>query len=173
MASTLRTVVHAIVGTVLFLLPLATVSAQHRQLIGMVRDETGAALPGVLVELRTGHAAVVHTQTDEQGRYRLRHARAGSHGALVHPRQLRRGQATGHDRQRCTADRRRHAPRAQRRRDGHRQVHLHQPRRCAGPGAGSRRHRAVRQPGRRSPRASSRRVRSCGPAKYSRRCRAS
>ncbi len=69
MASTLRTVVHAILGTLLFLLPIATLSAQHRQLTGIVRDETGAALPGVLVELRGGSAAVVHTYTDERGRY--------------------------------------------------------------------------------------------------------
>jgi len=68
MASTLRTVAHGIFATLVFLLPLATVSAQRR-LTGIVRDETGAALPGVLVEVRSGPAAVVHTYTDDQGRY--------------------------------------------------------------------------------------------------------
>ncbi len=47
------------------------VTAQQSQLRGTVLDETGAALPGVRVELRTNAAAVRQTQTDERGRYRI------------------------------------------------------------------------------------------------------
>jgi outer membrane receptor protein involved in Fe transport len=57
-------------ATLMFLTAIP-VMAQQTQLGGTVLDETGAALPGVRVELRAGTAAVRQTQTDERGRYRI------------------------------------------------------------------------------------------------------
>jgi TonB dependent receptor/TonB-dependent Receptor Plug Domain/Carboxypeptidase regulatory-like domain len=44
--------------------------AAERQLSGTVRDDTGGALPGVVVELR-GRGVVRHTVTEDDGRYRI------------------------------------------------------------------------------------------------------
>jgi outer membrane receptor protein involved in Fe transport len=57
-------------GLLGFLLLAATGTAQAAELIGIVRDETGGALPGVSVELRTS-AGSQTTATDGQGRYRF------------------------------------------------------------------------------------------------------
>ena len=54
-----------------------SVASAQAPLTGTVRDETGAALPGVLVELRSGTAAVGQTQTNERGEYRLDGIRSG------------------------------------------------------------------------------------------------
>ena len=54
-----------------FVMLTAAVASAQAPLTGTVRDETGGALPGVLVELRSGTAAVGQTQTDERGEYRL------------------------------------------------------------------------------------------------------
>jgi len=54
------------------LLPLAAVgTAQAAELAGTVRDETGGALPGVSVEMRTTAGSPQTTTTDGQGRYRF------------------------------------------------------------------------------------------------------
>jgi outer membrane receptor protein involved in Fe transport len=49
----------------------AAVASAQAPLTGTVRDETGAALPGVLVELRTGTVGVGQANTNERGEYRL------------------------------------------------------------------------------------------------------
>ena len=54
-----------------FVIVAASVASAQAPLTGTVRDETGAALPGVLVEVRSGTAAVGQTQTNERGEYRL------------------------------------------------------------------------------------------------------
>ena len=54
-----------------------TASAQPAQLTGTVRDQTGAVLPGVLVELRSGTATARQTQSDERGQYRFAAVAAG------------------------------------------------------------------------------------------------
>ena len=60
-----------------FVLLTAAVASAQAPLTGTVRDETGAALPGVLVELRSGAAAVGQTTTNERGEYRLDGIRSG------------------------------------------------------------------------------------------------
>ena len=60
-----------------FVMLTASVASAQAPLTGTVRDETGAALPGVLVELRSGTAAVGQTQTNERGEYRLDGIRSG------------------------------------------------------------------------------------------------
>ena len=55
----------------------ASIASAQAPLTGTVRDETGAALPGVLVELRSGNAAVGETNTNERGEYRLDGMRSG------------------------------------------------------------------------------------------------
>ena len=55
----------------------ASVASAQAALTGTVRDETGAALPGVLVELRSGTAGVDETRTNERGEYRLDGIRSG------------------------------------------------------------------------------------------------
>ena len=59
-----------ICATACLLLTAIPVSAQTAHVSGTVLDETGAALPGVLVELRSG-AAARQTQSDDRGRYRI------------------------------------------------------------------------------------------------------
>jgi protocatechuate 3,4-dioxygenase beta subunit len=54
-----------------FLLLAAVGTAQAVELSGTVRDETGGALPGVSVELRTTAGSPQTTATDAQGRYRF------------------------------------------------------------------------------------------------------
>ena len=55
----------------------ASVASAQAPLTGTVRDETGAALPGVLVQLRSGTAGVDQTNTNERGEYRFDGTRAG------------------------------------------------------------------------------------------------
>ncbi len=57
--------IHILTGLRVAALLVCTASlsaAQQTLLTGTVRDETGAALPGVLVELRSGTAAVGSVQ---------------------------------------------------------------------------------------------------------------
>jgi outer membrane receptor protein involved in Fe transport len=61
----------AIRVAVLLLVTASSAAAQQARLTGTVRDETGAALPGVLVELRSATATVLHIQSDERGQYRF------------------------------------------------------------------------------------------------------
>ena len=58
-------------GAAVFVMLTAAVASAQAPLTGAVRDETGAALPGVLVELRSGTAGVGQTNTNERGEYRL------------------------------------------------------------------------------------------------------
>ena len=67
----LRSLVSGILSTALLFLPVATASAQQAPLTGIVRDETGAALPGVAVELRGTTGTARQTQSDTQGRYQF------------------------------------------------------------------------------------------------------
>ena len=76
----------------------ASIASAQAPLTGTVRDETGAALPGVLVEFRSGNAAVGQTNTNERGEYRLDGIRVRTVRAFLHARQLRDGPAPGHDR---------------------------------------------------------------------------
>jgi outer membrane receptor protein involved in Fe transport len=46
---------------------------------GTVRDQTGGALPGVTVELRTPHAASLAASTDASGRYRFEQVPSGKY----------------------------------------------------------------------------------------------
>ena len=55
----------------------ASAASAQAPLTGTVRDETGAALPGVLVELRSGTVGVGEAITDERGQYRLDGIRFG------------------------------------------------------------------------------------------------
>jgi outer membrane receptor protein involved in Fe transport len=55
----------------------ASVASAQAPLTGTVRDETGAALPGVLVELRSGRVVAGQTNTNERGEYRLDGIRPG------------------------------------------------------------------------------------------------
>ena len=72
MDMTPRFLIPAVLCAAAFMLLTAIpVTAQQSQLGGTVLDETGAALPGVRVELRTGAAALRQTETDERGRYRI------------------------------------------------------------------------------------------------------
>ena len=50
---------------------VASVAAQGVEVVGMVRDQTGDTLPGVLVELTTAAAPVRRVQTDARGGYRF------------------------------------------------------------------------------------------------------
>src|SRR5216110_2977595 len=54
-----------------FLLLAGVGTAQAAELAGTVRDETGGALPGVSVELRTTAGSPQTAATDGQGRYRF------------------------------------------------------------------------------------------------------
>jgi len=58
-------------GLLVLLLLAAGGTAQAAELAGTVRDETGAALPGVAVELRTAAGSAQTTATDGEGRYRF------------------------------------------------------------------------------------------------------
>src|SRR5437867_5057938 len=58
-------------GALVFLLLVAVGAAQAAEFAGTVRDETGGALPGVSVELRSGVGSSQTTATDGQGRYRF------------------------------------------------------------------------------------------------------
>jgi outer membrane receptor protein involved in Fe transport len=75
-------------------------SAQGPSVAGTVRDETGAALPGVLVDVRRGTAAVLHTQSDERGQYRfdaIAPGRAELSFTLINFATVRRSIAVGAD----------------------------------------------------------------------------
>jgi outer membrane receptor protein involved in Fe transport len=48
-----------------------TAFAQTSEVVGTVRDETGGALPGVIVELRAAGGTASHTETDTRGAYRF------------------------------------------------------------------------------------------------------
>src|SRR5437016_9352073 len=52
-------------------------TAQSARITGVVRDETGGALPGVSVELRNERELVSQAVTDTQGAYRLEHLAPG------------------------------------------------------------------------------------------------
>ncbi len=134
-------------GVLVLLLMAAVGTAQAAELAGTVRDETGGALPGVSVELRTTAGSPQTTATDGQGRYRFDVApRAVSRRVCV---AQFRDRSSGCRPARCRLARGRHPPsRPERRRHGHRQIHLHEPGRCGEPGAEPRRHCAVREPGR-------------------------
>ena len=84
-----------------FLLCTASLAAaQQARLSGTARDETGATLPGVLVELRSGTAAVQHTHSDERGQYRfdaIAPGRAELSFTLVNFATVRRSIAVGAD----------------------------------------------------------------------------
>jgi TonB dependent receptor/TonB-dependent Receptor Plug Domain/Carboxypeptidase regulatory-like domain len=58
-------------GVLVFLLMASAGTAQAAELAGTVRDETGGALPGVSVDLRTTAGSHQTTATDAQGRYRF------------------------------------------------------------------------------------------------------
>ncbi len=60
-----------------FVILAGSVASAQPLLTGRVRDETGAALPGVLVELRSGNTAVGQTNTNDRGEYRFDAARSG------------------------------------------------------------------------------------------------
>jgi hypothetical protein len=64
---------------VLATLPATIATAQTVTLSGLVRDETGGVLPGVLVELRTGQLDPATTVTDGQGFYRFDAVAPGAH----------------------------------------------------------------------------------------------
>jgi hypothetical protein len=57
---------------------LSSAAAQAADVVGLVRDETGGALPGVNVDLRSGGESLRTTATDQQGRYRFDDVPAGS-----------------------------------------------------------------------------------------------
>ena len=84
-----------------FLLCTASLAAaQHARLTGTLRDETGAPLPGVLVELRSGTAMAQHTHSDERGQYRfdaIAPGRAELSFTLVNFATVRRSIAVGAD----------------------------------------------------------------------------
>ena len=84
----------------LLLCTASLASAQQARLSGTARDETGATLPGVLVELRSGTAAVQHTHSDERGQYRFdatAPGRAELSFTLVNFATVRRSIAVGAD----------------------------------------------------------------------------
>ena len=54
-----------------FVMLTASAASAQAPVTGTVRDETGAALPGVLVELRSGTVEIGQTNTNERGEYRL------------------------------------------------------------------------------------------------------
>jgi outer membrane receptor protein involved in Fe transport len=60
-----------------FVMLAASVVSAQAPLTGTARDETGAALPGVLVELRSGPVEVGQANTNERGEYRLDGIRSG------------------------------------------------------------------------------------------------
>src|SRR5690242_6321692 len=53
--------------------------AQQASLAGTVRDQTGAPLPGVTVELTAPHNATLAAATDASGKYRFDRVVAGSY----------------------------------------------------------------------------------------------
>src|SRR3954449_4486048 len=57
----------------------AVASAQTGAVTGVVRDQTGGALPGVTVELTAPRTAPLSTTTDAAGRYRIDGVPAGSY----------------------------------------------------------------------------------------------
>ena len=64
-------------GVAAFVMLTASAASAQAPLTGTVRDETGAALPGVVVELRSDTAGVDETITNERGEYRLDGIRSG------------------------------------------------------------------------------------------------
>src|SRR5712692_7198950 len=52
---------------------------QYGVVAGAVRDQTGGALPGVIVELTTPRAAPLAASTDGSGRYRLEQVPPGTY----------------------------------------------------------------------------------------------
>ena len=54
-----------------------TASAQTSEVVGTVRDETGGALPGVIVELRAAGGTASQAETDTRGAYRFDRLAAG------------------------------------------------------------------------------------------------
>jgi TonB dependent receptor/TonB-dependent Receptor Plug Domain/Carboxypeptidase regulatory-like domain len=54
-----------------------TAVAQTSEVVGTVRDETGGALPGVIVELRAAEGAASRIETDTSGAYRFERLPAG------------------------------------------------------------------------------------------------
>ena len=64
-------------GVAAFVMLTASAASAQAPLTGTVRDETGAALPGVLVELRSGTVGVGQANTNERGEYRLDGIRSG------------------------------------------------------------------------------------------------
>src|SRR5687768_14128939 len=50
---------------------VAPAAAQGVEIVGTVRDQTGTALPGVVVELAAAATAARRAQTDERGAYRF------------------------------------------------------------------------------------------------------
>ena len=56
---------------------VAPAAAQSLEVVGAVRDQTGDALPGALVELTTGAAPARRVQTDQRGAYRFDGVTAG------------------------------------------------------------------------------------------------
>ena len=84
----------------LLLCAASLAAAQQARLSGTLRDETSATLPGVLVELRSGTAAVQHTHSDERGQYRfdaIAPGRAELSFTLVNFATVRRSIAVGAD----------------------------------------------------------------------------
>jgi len=63
--------------TTAWLVASVTARAETGLISGTVRDETGGALPGVSVELRTEHEPVGQTLTDLQGAFRFEHIAPG------------------------------------------------------------------------------------------------
>jgi hypothetical protein len=55
----------------LWLLAASSAQAHTGEIAGIVRDETGGALPGVLVELRDHREALAHVVTDGRGAYQF------------------------------------------------------------------------------------------------------
>ncbi len=84
----------------LLLCTASLAAAQQARLSGTLRDETGATLPGVLVELRSGTAIVQHTHSDERGQYRfdaIAPGRAELSFTLINFATVRRSIAVGAD----------------------------------------------------------------------------
>ncbi len=67
-----------VLASMLSLSPVCAIGAAVADLAGNIRDETGGALPGVTVELRSGAAAPRTTVTDSAGAYRFDTVGAGT-----------------------------------------------------------------------------------------------
>ena len=70
---------HALIAALAVLLTAATALAQQGTIAGTVRDQTGAPLPGVTVELTPPHGATLAAATDASGKYRFDAVAAGSY----------------------------------------------------------------------------------------------